>query len=726
MRVIACCYLLLLCLSVRSQTLTYGYHDLLFEWDPAKDEAHVVRTSSHNQIWQGSLLPAFWLEKDHRKQFVKAQMTGEVAYSLGRWVISLRIGGLGRGWLTVSKEEWGLRFSALEIEWSSSAPAVIEMYFGASDKGVIASGVQPTWDRPFMPDWQSFGFCVPGGKEGPAQSYFRNWDLGLTNIALGAFGPSMGTPYGAAYPKPLYFSGMGSNEGFIALGAGSIPDAAMSLRVQSTRGCFQYVYNENIWGALPGRKRSWPEPLRISLGATALEAFQQYYSSFSARSGKGYTPQPFYNTWGLWRERKYTIGPVAEFAARTGAAMLVLDDGWERAQGAGEVNKQRFPRLTEELQTLHDRGMAHGVWETLGWVDDTTAAGLTSADLIVDRNGRPCKANWNFDPLSKSFYCLDVSSERARNFLRQRTMRAMRELQPALLKLDFGYGLPSPSMGVPRNPSYRGERQHVEMIRVIAAAARSVNPSVCVMYYGISPLGIDQVDMVSLDDQGDLWYDVAGGHGEWSIWSSLLSDKNVAISGSSGYSWESDDEVLLNTAVIGCPGATLPIAQPDGKPIRAKYLLRRQALNKWYRRTLRWKPSWINSRTGDFEGPPRLFCWGRLEQDTVLTALALREGRRQEIPNGSRIRQMSWKGRWALISQDEGDILSTQALALIPFDEGEIVLPCPSRPAGVTRLGMDGALTWDGWDWADGRLTVRVTEDMLDTTAGFLVQKDKK
>ncbi|MBN9380909.1 MAG: hypothetical protein J0H74_09095 [Chitinophagaceae bacterium] len=724
MRVIACCYLLLLCLSVRSQTLTYGYHDLLFEWDLVKDEAHVVRTSTHSQVWQGSLLPAFWLEKDHRKMFVKAQTTGEAGYVGGKWRYPLRIGGLGRGWLTVVKEDWGLRFSALDIEWSSSPPAVIEMYFGASDK-YKGTPVQPVWDRPFMPDWQSFGFCVPGGKEGPAQSYFRNWDLGLTNIALGAFGPSMGTPYGAAYPKPLYFSGMGSNEGFIALGAGSIPDAAMSLRVQATRSCFQYVYDEDIWGPLPDRKRSWPEPLRISLGETALEAFQQYYRSFPAKSVKDYVPQPFYNTWGLWRERKYTINPIAEFAARTGAAMLVLDDGWERSQGAGEVNKERFPRLGEDLQALHGRGMTHGIWETLGWIDDTTAAGLTSADLIVDRNGKPCKANWNFDPSSRSFYCLDISSERARNFLRQRTIREMREIQPALFKLDFGYGLPSPSMGVPRNPSYRGERQHVEMIRVIAAAARSVNPSVRVMYYGISPMGIDQVDMVSLDDQGDLWYDIAGGHGEWSIWSSLLSDKNVAISGSSGYSWESDDEVLLNTAVIGCPGATLPITQSDGKPIRAKYLLRRQALNKWYRRTLRWKPSWINSQTGNFEGPPRLFCWGRLEQDTVLTALALREGRRLEIPEGSRIRQMNWKGRWALISQDEGDILSTSALALIPFDEGEIVLPFPSRPVEISRLGTDGEQRWNGWDWADGRLTVRVTEEMLDTTAGFLIRRDK-
>jgi len=726
MRIIACCCILLLCLSVRSQTLTYAYGDLRFEWDPVKDEARVIRVSTRDQIWQGSLLPAFWLGKDHRKQFVKSRLAGEVRYAAGTWRLSLQLGSLGQGLLTVVKEDWGLRFSALDVTWASSAPAIIEMYFGVSDK-YTGSPVQPTWDRPFMPDWQSFGFCVPGGKEGPAQSYFRHWDMGMTNIALGAFGPSMGTPYGAAYPKPLYFSGMGSNEGFISLGAGSIPDAAMSLRVQSTRGCFQYVYNEDIWGALPGRKRSWPEPLRISLGATALEAFQQYYRSFPARPATGdYAPMSFFNTWGLWRERKYVIGPVADIAHRTGAAMLVLDDGWERSQGAGVVNSERFPRLAEDLRALHDKGMVHGVWETLGWIDDTAAAGLTSADLIIDRNGLPCKANWNFDPSGRSFYCLDISSEKARNFLQQRTIREMRELRPALLKLDFGYGLPSPAMGVPRDPSYRGERQHVEMIRLIATAARSVDPSVRVMYYGISPLGIGQVDMVSLDDQGDLWYDIAGGHGEWSIWSSLLSDKNIAVSGSSGYSWDSDDEVLLNTSVIGCPGATLPVAQPDGKPIKAKYLLRRLALNKWYRRTLRWQPLWVNSQTGNFDGPPHLFCWGRLERsgsDTVLTALALREGRRREIPEGSRLRQMDWKGRWALLSQDDRDIFSTSVLALIPFDEGMIVLPYLSKPAGIMQLNMEGESSYQEWDWADGQLTIRMGEDMLEKTAGFLIRR---
>ncbi|MDR3712303.1 MAG: hypothetical protein P4L51_05770 [Puia sp.] len=744
------------------ERIVYRQNGLVFEWDLRQDDARLIRQATGSVVWQGSLLPSFWLLVNHHNEFVKASLagtggdgtpeTGHRTSETGNGILEtgngtsetangtrlelpLRIGRLGRGRLVIDREDWGIRFSSFSIEWAVPPPAIIEMYFGASDKILKASLVLPGWDRPFLPDWQSFGYCVPGAKEGPAQSYFRNWDFGLTNIALGSFGPSMGVPYGAAYPKPLYFAGMGSDEGFIALGAGAIPDAAMSLRVQATRGCFQYVYDEDSWGSLSSRARTWAEPLRISFGTTAFEAFKNYYRSFPVRSpAPVYAPAAFFNTWGLWREKKYTIAPIAAFARSLGASLLVLDDGWESSQGSGTPFGKRFPDLNADLAAVHDSGMTHGLWETLGWIDDTAAAGLTAADLIVGKDGKPVKANWNFDPSSTSYFCLDISSAKTREFLRQRTLREMHTLKPSLIKLDFGYGFPPPGMGVPRNPLYRGERQYAEILRLIATTAKSADPSVKIMYYGISPLAIEAVDIVSLDDQGDLWYDIAGGHGEWSIWASLLSDRGVAVAGSSGYSWEPDDEVILNTAIIGCPGASLPIAQPNGQPIPEKYLNRRLAIDKFFRRSILWQPVWLNSLTGNFNGPPRLNCWGRMEKigdDTVLTALALRDAvrpsRPQDPPAQLPIPGMAgayWKGRWALISQDDKDILSTPRLALIPFDPGEIVIPCPAKPAAITRLSMTGETLYDRWEWNNGLLKVDMPEDILAKTAGLLVRKN--
>lgn len=198
----------------------------------------------------------------------------------------------------------------------------------------------------------------------------------------------------------------------------------------------------------------------------------------------------------------------------------------------------------------------------------------------------------------------------------------------------------------------------------------------------------------------------------------------MGISGSSGYKWEPDDEVVLNTAIIGCPGASLPITQPDGRPIRDKYLCRRLAINKWYRRTLRWQPLWLNSSTGNLEGPPRLRCWGRREiqgSDSILTSLALR-GEPAQNTGDPVLGRLDWKGRWALISQDDKDIFTSSLLALIPFDPGELTLPRAVRPAAVTRLGKAGESPFEQWEWNNGKLTIHISEAQLENTAGFLIR----
>jgi hypothetical protein len=693
----------------------------LFEWNPDQDLASLQFTPDHSTIWQGSLLPAFWLKAGGKMQYVKARVTGSSVNAEEHSFI-IQIGPYGTGKLVLSIADWGIRFKELDVEWKGEIPAIKALYFGTAPVSLSGEGVWPSWDRPFMPDWQSFGFCVPGAKGGIAQSYFRMWDFGQANIALGNYGPSMGSPYGAAYPRPLFFAGMGSAMGFIALGAGSVPDGAMSLCVQSTHGCIEYRYEEEVWGALKESKRQWLDPLRISFAENAWSAFRKYYHSFPPKTILHPTaPVSVWNTWGVWKDKNYIIAPIADFAKQLGANVLVLDDGWESGQGTGQINTKRFPQLLKDITGIHDRQLQLGLWETLGWIDDTLVAGLSSADLLLNRAGRPAKANWNFNPAAHGYYCLDISSPKVREFLKQRTIKMMQTLKPALLKLDFGYGMPSPSMAVPRNPDYRGERQSLEMLRIIAEAAKSVDPSVTIMYYGISPLALANADLVSLDDQGDLWYDVPQGHQEWSLWASLLSDQNIAINGSSGYDWESDDEVILNTCIIGAPGSVLAIK--NNQPVNSKYLNRRLAINQWFRKTTRWNPVWLNSRLGDFVAPPALNCWGRMEKngsDSVLSALVLRPINNQE----SRLDKLPgfrWTGRWGLIAQDDKDIFQSQKLAVIPFDTGSIFMPYPAKPSAVTRLSMEGESAAGNWIWNNGSLTISLSEDSLSRTAGFLI-----
>ena len=126
----------------------------------------------------------------------------------------------------------------------------------------------------------------------------------------------------------------------------------------------------------------------------------------------------------------------------------------------------------------------------------------------------------------------------------------MQRYRPVLLKLDFGYGLPSPNAGVPRNPSLRGERFSLRLLEIIAEAARSINPNVAIEYYSVHPLVRSIADVIALDDLGDAGNEEARGHRQWSIWSALGGAKSN-IMASSGYDWTDDDEVVLDSAVIG-------------------------------------------------------------------------------------------------------------------------------------------------------------------------------
>ncbi len=704
-----------------SQSFIYREGNFQISWDIQKDRATAISLNGKSTIWSGSLLPSFWVELNHKKIFIKAS-AADIITNNNQTQIQLSLGKYGKGKMIFSTDQWGIACHDLEIEWADAIPAIISMYYGASPVNHKKNQVWPSWDKPFMPDWQSAGFCVPGAKEGPAQSYFRNWDFGQANIALGSFGPSIGSPYGAAFPRPLLFAGMGNDIGFVALGAGSIPDAAMSLRVQSTYGCFEYLYNEDIWGAQKNKKRIWSEPLRLSIAENAWAAFKKYSDAFPVK--KKISPSSFlpaWNTWGTWRDQHFVIAPVTQLAQQTAAGSVVLDGSWEDQTGNGLPSKKRFEHFEDDIEYIRGKGLAIGVWQAVGWIADPFAQGLTANDLVVNRYGDACKANWDFDTWADAYYCLDPSSAHTRAFIRKRTKQIMQTLKPKLLKLDFGYGLPAPFMGVPRDVKFRGEQYAFEMVSLIAEAAKSIDPDVAIMYYSISPLWSPLEDIVSLDDQGDLWYDIRGGHASWSVWASLLGNSNTVISGSSGYDWDKDDETVLNSCILGPPGAVLPATGKNGAAVDNKYLNRRKAINTWCRKTANWVPLWLNSSVGNLSGPPQLHSWGRLEKkddSAILTALVLRPA--EEKITDDRAAKIKWSGRWALIAQDEQDIFSSHKLAMIPFDSGYIVMPLTAKPNRISALSQSGYEEYKNWEWSDNMLTIRVN-DVTDI-AGLLIE----
>ncbi len=728
---IAIFFVFLLVPNATTAQWVYEQDEFYFSWDLPNDKATLTTGPETERafVWSGSLLPAFWLKpQDSAPVFLKATIdTAGSTITPHKLELQLDIPPLGSGKMIVDVIPQGLKISTINITWKEEIPAIIEMYFGTSPLNTeqLAYTLDP--EKPFAPDWSAFGFCVPGAKEGPAQSYFRNWDLGQANIALGSFGPTLGAPYGAAFPRPTLMAAMGYDTGWITFGAGSIPAAPMTLQVRSGHGCLQFLYREDLWGIPNSKSRNWNDLLKITFGKNAWQSMQQYVASIpNDRILSNKHHLAVWNTWGNWKMQNYSISPITQIAQKVGAEILVLDDPWESSQGSGTHHLERFPNFYQEIENIHNSGLHHGIWETLAWVAEPDSLGLSKDDLILDRNGNPCKGSWNFDPFWINYYLLDISSERAKTFLRKRTIKVMKEVKPRLIKLDFGYGISSPNIGVPRNPAIRGERYCYELSKIIVEAAKSVDPDVTIMYYGISPLFLPLFDMVSLDDQGDLWYEHAAGHDQWSIWASLISQHNIALNGSSGYDWNSDDEILLNTAILGSPGSVLP-DNIDGKDIPKAFLNRRFALHRWYRKSIQWTPLWLNSELGGMQRPMQLRCWGRMEKidaEDKVTALVLREPPSDNIDY---LASFSWQGRWALIAQDNQDISSSKELAIIPFDEETFLrFPVKMQPTQVLQIAFDSEKVYSKWRWHKGVLELHLEPGDLAQTAGFIVKTPDK
>lgn len=691
-------------------------------WDLVADKATLTRAKNAAVIWQGSLLPTFWLRlSDGQKHCVKATVRHADLLSEQGGVLPLQLAEYGTAQLSIVATETGLHFSKMEVVWSQEVPAIISLYFGVVPMTPEMAAGAPTLENPFWPNWQAEGFCIPSAKGAPVQSFFRSWDLGHAIIPLGGFGPSLGMPYAAAYPRPLFCAAMGGEQGWLVAGVGTIPDGAQTFEIRSASGCLHYLYREDLWGAASDRKRIWEEPLRLTWSEnTAWDTYLAHFQTFAIPAVDDHLHQrSHWNTWGDFKTGLHNIPALADWSAHAvGADLLCIDDLWETSNGSGIANRERFPSFDDDIRYIKDQGLVPGFWMPTGWIDDPNAYGLSSEDLLCGLDGVPRRANWVMSPYQADHYCLDPSSERTRAFLQQRTQAVMKQYTPQLLKLDFAYGLPSPHVAVPRDPAYRGERMGYQLLKIIVDAAREIDPAVTIQYYGIHPLMRPVTNLIALDDLGDTGSQEREGHQQWSVWSALAAAQGYAITASSGYDWESDSDILLDTAIIGSPGAVLSRVLKDGSPVPSIYLARRQALSRWHRRTTGWTPLWLNSEKGRIGREPYLLCWGRQETiagEVRLTALALRE--KQNLSQDENVLSaFQWSGHWALIAQDDQSIFQTRQLACIPLSDTATHLNLPSEqaPADVLLVFSKHEQSFEHWTWVNGGLQLDLPEAIME------------
>ncbi|MGB8356273.1 MAG: hypothetical protein WCD79_20410 [Chthoniobacteraceae bacterium] len=683
------------------------------KWDLDRDFV-VVSARAGGQVWAGSLLPSLVVaDAEGKRKGVPARLMSFQENGAGAWRLGLSWEGVTEGELCCRIEAPVLEFTSLELRWGGDPVPLVALYYGAKPLTVEESRAAVSLEEPLWPDWRAEGCCIPSAKGAPVQSFFRKWDFGHASIPLGNFGPSMGTPYAAAYPRPLFAGAMGGAAEFVTLGAGSIPDGAMTWRIRSSCAMIELLFREDLWGAPAGAVRRWEQPFRLAWAESAWESYRRFFGALEMPETEVSVHQKsVWNSWGDFRLGRYDIPGIARRAHDDfGVQRLVLDDGWETWSSSGYVHP-RFPNFAEDIAGIKKMGLEVGAWQTLGWIKNPEETGLGDEDFICGADGAPRRVSWNMDPRSTDamYYFPDPSSEKTRSFLRERTHRVMRLLEPTILKLDFGYNTPPPDVGAPRDPALRGERCATELMKIVADAAREINPQVTIQYYGISPLLKPFIDMIALDDLGDCGEMEGAGHGEWSIWAALAGLQGTAIMASSGYDWHQDEFVILDTAIIGSSGSILPSTMPDGSPVPDRYICRRLAIARWQRHTRGWAPLWLNTEKGTLARPPRVRNWGRLEKwngETRLVSLILQQGGVVDLDEG---REVKWSGRWAIISQDERSIFETGRLALIPFEAGAIEIPYVVEPREVRIVAREGETMLKTWRWENGRLGIELPE----------------
>ncbi|MFD0715880.1 hypothetical protein [Paenibacillus sp. GCM10027626] len=752
----------------RPLLLAVGNENKRLNWNIADDEAILTDLKSGRVIWKGGLLPAWELAARDSHIYVKARAWALESNEEGGFTIKFALDGYGTGTMECEAAECKLRLSRLQVDWDKET-AVVALYFGTRLMTPLELSRAPRTDKSFWPDWSADGYCVPAAGSNPTSSFFRSWDMGDARLPLGSFGDAMGTPYAAAFPRPIYAAAMGGHSGWAAFGPGEVPDGALALQLQATTCCLYYLYREDLWGAPPGLRRVWNEPLRISWGDSGYEALSSLYRTFGPFTPKDERHQrSFLCTWGDFKEGRFDLQRFTErVAAETPADMIILDDHWETYNGSAEPNLELFPDFEGDLQRMRDSGYEVAFWQSIGWIDQPELSGLTDEDLLCGVNGVPRQWRWSGNPLAGSgyHYCLDPSSPNTRAFITQRTKRLIRTWKPAALKLDFGYGFPGPDACVPRNTAFRGERLAYELLRLIVEAAKEEDPSITIIYYGIHPLLHDVTDMINIDDLGDAGDSAAyerSGHNQRCLWTSLAAAHGMAINTSTGYYWGAFSSILLDTAVVGANGLTLGEFDSQGKRINPFLLNRWHALQAWRRRSCGWKPLWLEAELGGLGAEPNIVSWGRIEtangQD-IVTAFALRGIPEQRTKpwtgyereqagcdssgsldafssfssygnygssNGKRYEQAEYirfTGDWALIAQDHCDVRSSRKLACIPFRPGVLLLK--RNFAAVTSYGVvEGALkplhTWTCEDLPGLRLEIH--EEELERIAGFIVE----
>jgi hypothetical protein len=258
----------------------------------------------------------------------------------------------------------------------------------------------------------------------------------------------------------------------------------------------------------------------------------------------------------------------------------------------------------------------------------------------------------------------------------------VRRYKPDLVKFDFGYEIPALDTVAPSDMSWAGERLLWKGLDVVASALREENPDIVVMYYELSPLFTEHLDLHSPDDlfmaQGE--FDLEANRRFF--FSSLCGEFGMPTYGSSGYDWITVPSIWFDSVVVGtlgCLASFYGSTAPGDGPTPAR-IAKYNGLTHLVRASNQFS---IVPLDADYEAPTRgahASSWARLEDGEVVL-VALRTQRLDGSAGAGKFRDLvATNAAVVVASRSHDGIARATQLGVVPYGDGELTL---NREAGT-------------------------------------------
>ncbi len=699
-------------------TITFRSAVYAFEWQAASDRFS-VSDALGRKIASATLQPSLILTIGGRTvetpgRLVSAGLDGRVA----RFVY--RHDALdGTVAVTLRFDDGSIGFDPVAV-YAASAGDVVELrWFRADDDGHM----QPSLSHGFLVapglNMGTGVSTIVSGTEGIEATFwlgrasvyepdgmFQQWGLPAHFFCGYSVDVVSATPYARSrgiYPDRI-------SDAF-CLGLVEAPAADHLMHTHGGRSSVIFRYRSDLWGnaRTPGALKLGAAMV-MTFGRTDRDAIRAYYKLMQGRGLAGVKPPSprkqkvmtgsLFSQWGaqlaqgMQGHHNTQAHAEATYDALKRAgfryAAYGVDEAWDTAEGSLIVNEAAFPDLDGLGARLRHDGLSLALWVGVILCESPAAVGLEERHLLHDKAGQIVRhPMWD-----KPIAYLDVTQAEVQANIRRRVVDMMRRHRPEFIKFDYGYGHPSLDVACPADSRLAGEAFFLKAAELLADAARSVDPDVVIMYYGLTPLMTPFTDILGEDDpwasQGD--YDVEINRRVY--FSSLLGELGMPTFGSGGYDWQTMPSIWFDTVLAGPMGG---IADPSGDergqlPTR-DMAARFNGLSRIARPTTAFTLDIPPADPISVLKGAHASSWVRREGGRIV-GVALRPTGGFGAPGLGQIRGViETEIDVVVIAQGEGDLSQAPTLGIVPIQPGRLSLVRAQRrgTVAITEHFADGS-----------------------------------